>query len=199
MDVLINFFTEFFKIWTSGGILMWPLLFIAIFIYWLVFDMFSRLSKNNMPDNVLLFDKDNLPPTISNIINDILDDNPDPAVMRNRVLAMKAEYLPNIEGRLNFLTILAGISPLLGLLGTVMGMLNTFSQMNSVSVQTSDLMAGGISEALITTQMGLIIAVPALIMIMILKGRRDKLSQFFQKLESVCYYNLISQPTGKAA
>tara|TARA_R110002096_G_scaffold436056_1_gene666524 strand:+ start:87022 stop:87621 length:600 start_codon:yes stop_codon:yes gene_type:complete len=199
MDVLMNFCTEFFKIWTSGGILMWPLLLIAILIYWLVFDMFSRLSKNNMPDNILLFDKDNLPPKVSNIINDILEDNPAPTVMRNRVLAMKAEYLPNIKGRLNILTILAGVSPLLGLLGTVMGMLNTFSQMNRVSVQTSDLMAGGISEALITTQMGLIIAVPALIMIMILKGKRDKLSQFFQKLESVCYYNLVSQPTDKAA
>jgi biopolymer transport protein ExbB len=199
MDVLMNFCTEFFKIWTSGGILMWPLLLIAILIYWLVFDMFSRLSKNNMPDNILLFDKDNLPPKVSNIINDILEDNPAPRVMRNRVLAMKAEYLPNIKGRLNILTIFAGVSPLLGLLGTVMGMLNTFSQMNRVSVQTSDLMAGGISEALITTQMGLIIAVPALIMIMILKGKRDKLSQFFQKLESVCYYNLVSQPTDKAA
>mgnify|MGYP003657199394 CR=1 FL=1 len=199
MDVLMNFCTEFFKIWTSGGILMWPLLLIAILIYWLVFDMFSRLSKNNMPDNILLFDTDNLPPKVSNIINDILEDNPAPTVMRNRVLAMKAEYLPNIKGRLNILTILAGVSPLLGLLGTVMGMLNTFSQMNRVSVQTSDLMAGGISEALITTQMGLIIAVPALIMIMILKGKRDKLSQFFQKLESVCYYNLVSQPTDKAA
>ena len=158
---------------------MWPLLFIAIYIYWNAFEMFSRFSS---------YDYSSLKEPLK---RDAMKDDADQATMRKRLAIIKADYLPYFDRRLSFLTILAGVSPLMGLLGTVMGMLSTFSLMNRGDVQKTDLMAGGISEALITTQMGLIIAVPALFMIMMLRTRRDRLQQFFDKMEIECYKQIV--------
>ena len=69
-----------------------------------------------------------------------------------------------LERNLNMLGIIASISPLLGLLGTVVGMITVFANINLVDGSSnSDLLASGISEALITTAFGLLIAVPGLI------------------------------------
>ena len=187
-------------------ILMWPLLIAAVFIYWMAFDMLSRLSPSDIPNQKIANIGDNRNETVQNIpkdialmLNDIVGDSPDPSVMYNRFIEVKAEYFPYIDRRLNFLSVLTGITPLIGLLGTVMGMLTTFSQMNQTSVKTLDLMAGGVSQALITTQTGLIVAVPSLFLIMIIHNRRNKLMQFFQQLEIACYVNIVQSNNQKAA
>lgn len=71
---------------------------------------------------------------------------------------------PKFEFGLNFLKLAAGIAPLLGLLGTVTGMIKTFQAMMIYGVGDPQLMAGGISEALVTTMLGLIAAIPLLIL-----------------------------------
>jgi len=71
---------------------------------------------------------------------------------------------PKLELGLNFLKLAAGIAPLLGLLGTVTGMIKTFQAMMIYGTGDPQLMAGGISEALVTTMMGLIAAIPLLIL-----------------------------------
>ena len=68
-----------------------------------------------------------------------------------------------LERNLSMLSTIASISPLLGLLGTVVGMITVFGNININGSANTDLLATGISEALITTAFGLIIAVPALI------------------------------------
>lgn len=158
---------------------MWPLLLLAIFIYWNLFDLFSSFSQYDFDEIKQL------------TVKGTMDGYPDRVAVRNRVNIVKAEYLPHFERRLGFLSILAGVSPLLGLLGTVMGMLSTFSLMNSGDAKKIDLMAGGISEALITTQMGLIIAVPAILMITALKGKNNSLKSFFNKVEAECLKSVI--------
>ena len=70
---------------------------------------------------------------------------------------------PKLEWGLNFLKLAAGIAPLLGLLGTVTGMIKTFQAMMIYGAGDPQLMAGGISEALVTTMLGLIAAIPLLI------------------------------------
>ena len=70
---------------------------------------------------------------------------------------------PKLEFGLNFLKLGAGIAPLLGLLGTVTGMIKTFQAMMIYGTGDPQLMAGGISEALVTTMLGLIAAIPLLI------------------------------------
>ena len=71
---------------------------------------------------------------------------------------------PKFEFGLNLLKLLAGIAPLLGLLGTVTGMIKTFQAMMIYGTGDPQLMAGGISEALVTTMLGLIAAIPLLIL-----------------------------------
>lgn len=71
---------------------------------------------------------------------------------------------PKLEFGLNFLKLAAGIAPLLGLLGTVTGMIKTFQAMMIYGTGDPQLMAGGISEALVTTMLGLIAAIPLLIL-----------------------------------
>jgi biopolymer transport protein ExbB len=78
--------------------------------------------------------------------------------------------------KIEHLNIIANIAPMLGLLGTVMGMVNSFNQI-SVSVGGVDprRLAGGIFEALMTTVMGLIVAIPALYAFGIFRNRVDAL------------------------
>jgi biopolymer transport protein ExbB len=58
---------------------------------------------------------------------------------------------------------LVAAAPLLGLLGTVMGMIATFSTLSGRGTASMELLSGGISEALITTQVGLVVALPGLL------------------------------------
>ena len=71
---------------------------------------------------------------------------------------------PKLEFGLNFLKLGAAIAPLLGLLGTVTGMIQTFQAMMIYGTGDPQLMAGGISEALVTTMLGLIAAIPLLVL-----------------------------------
>lgn len=61
------------------------------------------------------------------------------------------------------LEVIAGISPLLGLLGTVLGMYNVFGQIAQVGAQEMHRLSGGIHEALVTTIAGLVVAIPAFV------------------------------------
>ncbi len=73
------------------------------------------------------------------------------------------QEVPVLEKNLIILGTIAGIAPLLGLLGTVTGMIKVFQVISAQGVGQADAMAGGISEALISTATGLAIAVPALV------------------------------------
>jgi len=80
-----------------------------------------------------------------------------------------------LERYLNTLGTIAAISPLLGLLGTVSGMIRSFTAITTEGVGNPAVLAGGISEALITTAAGLTVAIPALIAYRYLRGRVDGL------------------------
>lgn len=83
-----------------------------------------------------------------------------------REAAMESALLaeaPKLERSLSLLGALAGVAPLLGLLGTVSGMIATFDTISTVGTGNPRLLSGGISEALITTQLGLMIAIPLLL------------------------------------
>jgi biopolymer transport protein ExbB len=67
----------------------------------------------------------------------------------------------------------AAVAPLLGLLGTVTGMIRTFKALTTGGMGDPMAMAGGIAEALITTAAGLVVAIPALVVYRYLRGRVD--------------------------
>jgi biopolymer transport protein ExbB len=76
-----------------------------------------------------------------------------------------------LERFLNTLGTIAGISPLLGLLGTVIGMINVFSTILAHGVGNANQLAGGISQALITTAAGLTVAIPSFFFYRYFKGK----------------------------
>ena len=85
-------------------------------------------------------------------------------IVEDKVEEASSNVRMKLERNLNMLGIIASISPLLGLLGTVVGMITVFANINLVDGSSnSDLLASGISEALITTAFGLLVAVPGLI------------------------------------
>lgn len=77
----------------------------------------------------------------------------------------------DLERYLNALGTIASITPLLGLLGTVIGMIKVFATITAVGVGNPQALAGGISEALITTATGLAVGIPSLLFYRYFKGR----------------------------
>lgn len=87
----------------------------------------------------------------------------------------------DLERYLSPLGTIAAISPLLGLLGTVSGMIRSFTAITAEGVGNPAVLAGGISEALVTTAAGLTVAIPALIAYRHLRGRVDGLVVTIEK------------------
>ena len=92
-------------------------------------------------------------------------------IMKERIEDTGRHVAHDLERYLNSLGTIASISPLLGLLGTVTGMINVFEAITSQGVGNPAVLAGGISEALITTAAGLMVAIPALIGYRYLRGK----------------------------
>ena len=82
------------------------------------------------------------------------------------------------------LAVLAAVSPLLGLLGTVTGMIETFQSITLFGTGDPKLMSGGISQALVTTQLGLAVAIPLVLLHSILTGRVNRLVEQLGKQSS---------------
>ncbi|MGY8690480.1 MAG: MotA/TolQ/ExbB proton channel family protein, partial [Verrucomicrobiales bacterium] len=70
---------------------------------------------------------------------------------------------PKLERFLPFLAVTAAAAPLMGLLGTVMGMIKTFKLITEFGTGDAKSLSSGISEALVTTELGLVVAIPILI------------------------------------
>ena len=85
-------------------------------------------------------------------------------IMRESIREAAAHVIHRLERYLNALGTVAAISPLLGLLGTVMGMISVFTEMTTQGTGNAPALAGGISEALVTTAAGLAVAIPSLVM-----------------------------------
>jgi len=82
---------------------------------------------------------------------------------------------PDLERYLRTLGTIAAIAPFLGLLGTVIGMIDMFAGIGSRGVGDPSIVAGGISKALITTAAGLMVAIPAVVAYRYLRGRVQEL------------------------
>jgi biopolymer transport protein ExbB len=80
-----------------------------------------------------------------------------------------------LERFLNSLNMIAGVSPLLGLLGTVTGIIKAFNAIQAGGMGDPRMLSGGIAEALITTAAGLTVAIPSLIGFRLLRGKVDRI------------------------
>jgi len=98
----------------------------------------------------------------------------------------------DLESFLNTLGTIAAVSPLLGLLGTVSGMIRAFTAITTQGVGNPTVLAGGIAEALITTAAGLAIAIPSVIAYRYLRGRVNRLVVLIEK-EAVQLVDALTQ------
>ena len=96
-------------------------------------------------------------------------------VMKEAIEEEGRQVVHELERYLNTLGTIANISPLLGLLGTVIGMIKVFAAITTSGVGNPGVLAGGISEALITTAAGLSVAIPAVIFHRYLSGKVDRI------------------------
>jgi biopolymer transport protein ExbB len=173
----------------AGGPLVWPILAVALAALILIVErlVFLRRVRANTDEMMVrvaeqvaagdfaaaLAEAEKQPgrPTSNVIIAGLaLRDQPSEVIDNGLSEAMLRE-LPRLERFLTALKVLAAVAPLLGLLGTVTGMIKTFQVITVFGAGDPRLMAGGISEALITTQLGLAVAIPILIAAALL-GRR---------------------------
>jgi biopolymer transport protein ExbB len=100
-----------------------------------------------------------------------------------------------LEHSLNLLKIIAAVAPLMGLLGTVTGMIITFQAITIFGAGDPQAMAGGISSALITTVLGLMVAIPTVLLHTLVNSRAQKIIHILDEQST----GIIAQHTEKAS
>lgn len=111
----------------------------------------------------------------------ILRDYPDRAAAEKAIEEVFAGEVPTLERGLSTLSVLATTAPLAGLLGTVMGMIQLFEVITMHGTSDPKLLAGGISVALLTTEAGLIVAIPLQFLLTFLTNRADTIRARMEK------------------
>jgi biopolymer transport protein ExbB len=178
---------------TDGGILMVPLTVLDLTIYWTAFKLIFFFTEHFFykVNRELLTEHVENPGLSSGELRRVLDytqasDVRSVGEVRSRFAEVINSYLADVDTKRSYLLILVTTAPLMGLLGTVMGMLTTFSGLAvSGGGSTVDQIAAGISEALITTQTGLIIAIPAYVMATLIQKRRNEMEACLTTMETL--------------
>lgn len=188
---MVLIITEIFNIWGSGGWVMIPLCMLAVLIYTTGFEMFLFLKAYNQgldPNQNLqswITNPDQAPKQAKEIIRYTQENVSSSKQLRNRFEEIEQTILHKIDRQLIFLNTLVASAPLMGLLGTVIGMLGTFSAISAGGgSETVDMVAAGISEALITTQTGLFIALPGIFLVLVIRRQKSNIESAILRLES---------------
>jgi biopolymer transport protein ExbB len=105
--------------------------------------------------------------------------------IEGRFREVESSQVSDLDRRLAFLKVLVVAAPLFGLLGTVLGMLLTFKAIGVGGSSTSEIIAKGISEALVATQTGMMVAIPGLLLAYVVKRKRDEYVAFLARLEGI--------------
>ena len=163
----------------TGGWLMWPILLSSVIALGITIERFWTLRKATVAPNGLLDEVLNdwrggrlsaerlsqlqiATPLGQILVAGIEQRAQNRETMMKSMEAAGIQVVHDLERYLSTLGTVAAIAPLLGLLGTVIGMIKVFSAIQLVGVGHASALAGGISEALITTATGLAVAIPAL-------------------------------------
>jgi len=189
MNPLVDFMNQAGFVWEKGGVLMPALGILALYLYYLTFDLWLRL-RSVIPSELRAFPRERWGAfkgggRVDRIIRFCLANHSDHQETRRRFDQVRQGEISYLNRRLRFLFVLASSAPLIGLLGTVAGMLRTFDGLSMQDSYKMDLVAGGISQALVTTQAGLLIAIPAIALIHLLNRRKKDWLQCINRLESI--------------
>jgi biopolymer transport protein ExbB len=169
-----------FEIIKSGGWMMWPLMMCSIGAMGIIAERLWSLQRkkilppelvaqvwklyqNNRLDELSLRNLKASSPLGEIIAAGLVNSKHGREVMKEAIEDVGRRITHDLERFLNALGTIAETSPLLGLLGTVFGMIEIFSQLMEHGAGDPSVLAGGISVALITTATGLAVAIPSLI------------------------------------
>ena len=182
-----------FALIQAGGWLMYPIIACSLIAATIVLERFWMLRRRRvMPDRLVVriwqwHRKDQLNPERLNqirkgsplgrmLVAGLANRHHSREVMKEAINDVGRQVVSDLERYLNTLGTIAAVSPLLGLLGTVIGMIDVFSVIVESGVGNPGVLAGGISKALITTAAGLSVAIPALMFHRYFNNRVDKLA-----------------------
>ena len=164
---------------------MIPLILISCWMWSLIIDRvvyFRRIDRDDveLKQAVQVLSDAPLPPTSrglrTRVVANFLKERTGNRKVDRSILDLCAmRERPHIRRHLSVIAVLAAVAPLFGLLGTVTGMITTFDVIALFGTGNAKAMAGGISEALITTQSGLLVAIPGLFMSAFLVRRANRL------------------------
>lgn len=185
------------EIWQSGGWVMIPLFALAVVLYTQAFQLVTHIRKLRLEEEgeYQWWDWVREPENARGVVRDIIHytqaEGADEDEVRSRFDGVRANLIASIDRRVRFLSTLVAAAPLLGLLGTVLGMLQTFLGIaTSTASETAGAVAGGISEALVTTQTGLTIALPGIFLVMLIQRQSRGLETKLLRLESLTFRHL---------
>ncbi len=176
----------------AGGFVMWPILLCSIIALAISAERFWSLqSKRVTPKNLVaqVWQWEKVGHLDAKRVQDLRAASPlgrvlaaglvnrrhEREVMKESIEEVGRHVAHDLERFLNTLGTIASITPLLGLLGTVIGMIKVFAVITAQGVGDPAVLAGGISEALITTAAGLTVAIPTLMFHRFFRGRVDEL------------------------
>jgi biopolymer transport protein ExbB len=177
--------------WTTGGWVMPALALVALITYGcaahLLFSLYHR-GLTRATDARLrkwVAEPEQAPGNVRELIRYTQDEVRSLPEIEGRFREVEAARIPDVDRRLAFLNIMVVSAPLFGLLGTVCGMLLTFKAIGIGGSSTSEIIAKGISEALVATQTGMMVAIPGLLLAHVAKRWRNEYVAFLARLEGV--------------
>ena len=189
MNVTPSFWQQALDVWQKGGSLMPVLAALSVYAYYVGFDLWFRLqamlpSRRDAKTIVhVAANPGKAVGRLRSILGHCLEKKHDRDETRRRFEEARAVDASFLGRRIRFLLVLTSVAPLLGLLGTVNGMLLTFDGLSRHIGRKMDLVAGGISEALVTTQTGLLIAIPAFVLAHFVSRSRHEWLSLLRRLE----------------
>jgi biopolymer transport protein ExbB len=169
--------------WHQGGYVGYAITAVGIFAFVLaIYRMLVLTIVGGKVNAQLKSDKANENNPLGRVLK-IHEDNP---AMDTETLDLKLsegvlKETPKLESGLTLLKIIAAVAPLMGLLGTVTGMIITFQAITLYGAGDPKLMAGGISTALVTTVLGLVVAIPTVFLHTLVQSRAKRLTQILQE------------------
>ena len=182
----------FFQRIADGGLVGYVIILLGLFGVALSGERIYVLREKLQEINKQEEDMNNIG---SNLLGDLLQvakDNANESIESLEIILDEKiqSITPMIEVRVKAIKLIATVAPLLGLLGTVIGMIETFQAITVFGTGDPKQMAGGISQALVTTMLGLIFAAPLLAMYTLLS---EKVSEILQEIEEFVAVTIVKK------